>query len=99
LIYAPYIIADSTSGPSKEYTQFMDEYNEKHKYCLVCGSTGYSTTLTGYIINMDNKDSYEDRNRCICSNCGDIHSFHDRVSKQHLRKYKINEILNKIKNK
>lgn len=29
---------------------------------------------------MDRKDEYKDLNRCVCSNCGDVHTTHDRVS-------------------
>lgn len=91
LIYAPYII-QGRLGRSDERDVFWDHYNTQRKHCPVCGSIIYSTTLVGYILVMDDKDNYQDKNRCVCQDCGDTHTFHERVSKQHLRKSKIERI-------
>lgn len=67
---------------SKEYNIFMDKYEEEHKCCPKCGSESYTTTYMGYILDMDNKESYKDENRCTCKDCGDVHITHDRKPKQ-----------------
>jgi len=78
-IYAPYVCVTSTDGPSKEYTDFMSQYNKDHEVCPKCGTKEHTTTLMGYILDMDNKEKYKDLNNCKCSNCGDVHTCHERV--------------------
>lgn len=63
-----------------EYDDFMIDYYNNHKYCPKCGSEEHSSTLAGFILNMDNKEAYKDLNRCTCGNCQDRHTTHDRVS-------------------
>ncbi len=58
---------------------FYKEYNENHKYCPKCGHTGHSTTLAGYILNLEDTESYKDLNDCVCSKCRDKHTVHERV--------------------
>ena len=65
----------------QEYDRFMKDYKENHKYCPVCFRESYNITLVGYIFNLQQKDSYKDLNLCECINCGDKHTFHERVSK------------------
>lgn len=68
-------------------------------WCPKCGSESYSTTLVGYILNMDKKEDYKDKNRCVCQECGDVHTTHDRLSvtpemlKNQDRFDKLNDIL------
>lgn len=59
--------------------EFRKEYNEEHAACPKCGSKRHSTTLVAYIINMSAKELYKDKNRCTCSDCGDVHITHDRI--------------------
>lgn len=80
VIWAPYILAEHTKESLKEYHKFMDKYKKKHAVCPKCGATGYSTTLMGYILNSDKCEEYKDLNNCVCSNCGDRHIRHDRIS-------------------
>ena len=65
-----------------EYDIFMGKYEEDHQYCPKCGSELYSTTLTGYVLDMNNKESYKDENECTCDECGDVHITHERKPKQ-----------------
>lgn len=58
---------------------FKKEYYLNHKFCPKCGNEGHSTTLVGYILDMDKKEEYKDLNNCVCSKCGDIHTAHERV--------------------
>jgi len=70
----------------------MDTYKKQHKVCPKCGSTGHSTTLMGYILNSDKREEYKDLNSCVCSECGDKHTAHDRISIE-----LFNELKGKIK--
>jgi len=83
LMWVPYIMVEKSPNepPDKEYEEFMTQYEEKHKCCPKCGSLKYSTTLMGYILNMDKKDEYKDKNDCTCLECGDNHIYHDRIEK------------------
>jgi hypothetical protein len=58
---------------------FYREYKSLHKCCPNCGSEGYMTTLLSFALDMDKMDDYKDTNRCTCTDCGDIHIYHDRV--------------------
>ena len=90
-VYVPYTIENTgafvngvrVSGEEtereREYDKFMKQYRIQHKYCPKCGSVRHTSTLMGYILNMDHKDEYKDLNRCTCNDCGDIHTTHDRV--------------------
>lgn len=62
-----------------DYDRFMEEYDRNHACCPKCGSIEYMTTLVGYVLNLDKKDEYKDKNRCRCGDCGDTHITHDRV--------------------
>lgn len=79
-VLAPYILGEHTEESSKQYSEFMREYHNKHKYCPKCGGEQHTTTLVDYILNWDKKNEYKDMNRCVCTKCGDNHSTHDRVS-------------------
>jgi len=80
VIHLPYILSETlVNEPSKEYREFMDEYKKQHAACPECNSIRHSTTLVGYILNMDKKEEYKDLNNCCCSNCHDRHKAHDRV--------------------
>ena len=43
-----------------EYDIFMGKYEEEHQCCPKCGSESYATTYMGYILDMNNKESYKD---------------------------------------
>ena len=45
--------------------------------CPKCGAIPHSTTLMGYVLS--DIETYKDLNNCICSQCGDSHTCHDRV--------------------
>jgi len=79
MILSPYLSVDITNTKRDEYDIFMKQYNNDHKYCPKCGSESYSCTLVGYILDLNKKEEYKDRNTCICSYCGDTHIIHDRV--------------------
>ena len=63
----------------REYKKFLKEYNLNHAKCPKCGAESHSTTYVGYILHMDKKDEYKDLNKCVCSECGNVHTTHDRV--------------------
>ncbi len=67
---------------SNNYNFFIRRYGLNHMCCPKCGYVYFKTTLAGYIYNSNDPDSYEDRNKCTCSKCGDIHIYHDRVSRK-----------------
>jgi len=77
IVFMPYIT--TYENPSDEYNKFMKQYYENHKYCPKCGSTGHSSTYVGYILDMQNKDNYKDLNTCVCRQCGNVHTTHDRI--------------------
>ena len=81
IIYVPYVMKEHTDESLKEYNEFKSEYKKQHKFCPKCGSESPSTTLMGYIVNWDKKEEYKDLNRCVCQECGDVHTTHERVSK------------------
>jgi len=99
LIWMPFIqrLKSPNDPPDKEYQDFMAEYKEKHKCCPKCGSLKYSTTFVGYILNMDKKDEYKDKNICTCLDCGNRHTTHERnnpeLSKNNDRFDKLKDIL------
>lgn len=62
------------------YETFMKEYRIKHEVCPKCGTKSHRSTLMGYIFNSSKPDEYKDLNRCTCSNCGDVHTYHERIS-------------------
>ena len=63
-----------------EREKFDMEYYLNHKYCPVCGSKEHTSTLMGFILNMNKKEDYKDLNQCECTACGNKHLAHDRVS-------------------
>jgi len=63
----------------EEIEKFREEYKKDHKCCPKCGALSHSSTLAGYVFNIDKKEEYKDKNRCKCSECGDVHITHDRV--------------------
>lgn len=78
------ILEDSAAEEFRKITsaeEFRKEYNRLHACCPKCNSNACTTTLIGYILDMSSPDEYEDKNNCICNNCGDIHIVHDRVPK------------------
>ena len=84
-VYVPYICVESSEESSKQYDDFMKKYREEHKYCPNCGHDSCSTTLMGYIFNMGKPEEYQDKNRCQCTECGDVHIYHDRLSQKNMK--------------
>ena len=85
IVYIPYKIVTKSEDDEKtksdiEYDNFMKEYDNKHKLCPNCKSENYTTTLVGYILNMDKKEDYKDLNTCVCVDCKNVHSAHDRIA-------------------
>lgn len=70
----------------REYDLFMLSYHKEHECCPKCGSTDHSTTFMGFIMDSANRDAYKDLNNCVCSKCGDKHTYHERVKKK-IKKY------------
>ena len=62
------------------YDEFWKDYEIEHQFCPKCGSKPHSTTLVAYIVNLNKPEDFQDRNSCICLNCGDRHKMHDRVN-------------------
>lgn len=65
----------------ERYRKAMVIYKEKHAACPKCGGLPHSSTLMGYAFNSDDPDSYQNLNDCVCSVCGDRHTYHERVPK------------------
>ena len=80
-IFVPYIMETTKpdASPSDVYTEFMKMYALEHRYCPKCGSDSYSTTLMGYPLVQGEEQNYKDLNNCGCTNCGDVHTTHERV--------------------
>ena len=53
----------------EEYRSLMREYNDNHKCCPNCKSTGLQQTYVGYIMNTEKPHEYRDENSCKCK-CG-----------------------------
>lgn len=79
IIFCPYVPM-YVDTPSKEYEEFMAKYNIEHEVCPKCGSKAHCSTLVGYVFRQDNPEAYQDNNSCTCSDCGDHHTTHERVS-------------------
>jgi transcription elongation factor Elf1 len=58
----------------------MKKYHKEHEVCPKCGHKQHSTTLIGYPLFSDKREEYKDLNSCVCSNCGDKHTAHERIS-------------------
>lgn len=78
LVYMPYLVVES-KGPSKEYEEFMFEYNKLHATCPKCRALSFNCTLMGHVLDMSKKENYKDLNTCTCLSCGDIHTVHERI--------------------
>ena len=78
IVYAPYAVS-ITGTPSKEYVEFMTQYNKDRQCCPNCGSRKHTVTLMGYVFNAEKPDEYKDKNTCVCLTCKDTHVFHDRI--------------------
>jgi len=62
--------------------QLRKEYRDDHALCPKCGSEGHTSTLAGFILDTDHPEQYKDLNNCVCYNCGDRHTTHERIPKQ-----------------
>ena len=89
IIYVPWIIKERTE-PDTEYDAFMTQYNKDHKMCPLCGSEHYSTTLVGYILDMNNKEAYKDENYIECTICDFKGIAHDLISEEQFKMKQLN---------
>jgi len=64
---------------SPEYNKFLRAYRKEHACCPYCGEAMHSKTLGNYSVDMDNKEDYQDLNKCTCYGCGDTHALYERV--------------------
>jgi len=80
-VFVPYILGEHTEESLKEYDDFMDKYDKEHQCCPKCGSESCRTTLVGYPLVEGKESEYQDKNRCTCMGCGDVHITHDRKPK------------------
>jgi hypothetical protein len=78
------IINMNNNSNNDERYSFRKEYALKHECCPKCGYDYCMTTLIGYILDLDHKDEYKDRNLCTCNKCEDKHIMHDRVPRLEL---------------
>jgi len=89
LIWAPYVLVEHNEESLKEYREFMDKYNEEHEFCPKCGSKKHSTTLMGYPLIRGEEDKFRDLNQCVCTDCGDVHTTHERINKINKQKLRV----------
>ncbi len=78
-VYVPYLIVESDER-NTEAEDFKKDYNNKHKLCPKCKSENCTQTLVGYILDMSKKEEYKDKNICVCCDCEDAHTVHERVN-------------------
>ena len=64
---------------TNDYDEFMEWYENEHALCPKCGSSEYSTTLVGFLVDFNNLEDYKDLNTCVCVDCKNRHKRHDRV--------------------
>ena len=62
-----------------DYKLFKARYRKAHECCPQCGSKDHTSTMAGYIMFEENRDAYKDLNQCVCQNCFNIHTCHERV--------------------
>ena len=70
---------DSYHNQHQIYEDFMSQYNLDHECCPECGETLHSETLAAYVFNHDSPELYKDENICVCFECNDKHTTHERV--------------------
>jgi len=63
----------------KESDDFRNQYHNNHKRCPSCGGEDYSSTLVGYVLNMNDKENYKNKNHIECLDCGFKGIIHDLV--------------------
>ena len=76
----PWTTGEHSEESLKDYNDFMRSYKEQHKFCPKCKAISHTTTLMGYVLHSDKREEYKDLNSCVCQECGDYHTFHERVS-------------------
>jgi len=64
---------------TEDYDEFMEWYENEHALCPNCGSSEYSTTLMGFILDFSKLEEFKDLNNCVCVDCNDKHKRHNRV--------------------
>ena len=62
-----------------EYVTFMKKYSKLHAACPNCFGTSFSTTLAGYILDLNHPELYKNLNSTTCLKCGWKGTVHDRI--------------------
>lgn len=63
----------------KKASEYRSIYYKKHSACPNCNSDRYSSTLVGYVMDIEYPEKYKDQNRVTCSDCGWKGIYHDLV--------------------
>lgn len=79
-----------------EYEEFMDDYLKKHAVCPECGSRNFSTTLVGFIVNLEHPEEYQDKNSVHCHSCGWKGIRHELVPARTDRVGYLKDVLGKV---
>jgi len=79
-----YLNLDEYKKQQEVADAFKKEYRDNHALCPECGHDQHSTTLAGYILNMEDKESYVDKNMTVCTKCDYKCIAHDRVPKKQI---------------
>jgi len=58
------------SGSYERKRRILEDYRKKHTRCPNCGNASTSQTLMGFVLNLDDPDSYRDENNASCRKCG-----------------------------
>ena len=74
----------------------MKIYKKQHELCPKCGYKGHSSTLMGYVLDMNKKEEYKNLNICVCLKCGNRHTYHERISRKNLLIEKFKKLKERI---
>jgi DNA-directed RNA polymerase subunit RPC12/RpoP len=66
----------------KKILEFRKIYKEQHAVCPRCGSEKHVSTMSAYVLDVNNLELYQNNNRCNCEDCGFTHTVHDRKPKE-----------------
>lgn len=76
IVYGKYISVIHEKG---SYEELMNRYYSSHKRCPKCGSISNTQTLVAYLLDPNNYDSYQDKNRVDCCDCNWTGIVHDLI--------------------
>lgn len=60
--------------------EFRDKYKQEHILCPKCFSRNNTQTHLVFKIDLENLIDYKDLNNSVCTDCGDTHTVHERLS-------------------